>query len=58
MTNVTDQASSIEISLSDLELKDTKWRDLISEKEWKVERDQLSITMHPYDVIWLMPVRE
>jgi len=24
----------------------------------KVIKDQLSITMHPYDVIWLMPVRE
>ncbi len=58
MTNVTDRESSIEIPLSDLGLKEILWRDLITEKEWTVEKDQLSITMHPYDVIWLMPVRE
>jgi len=55
MTNVTDRASSIEIPRSDLGLKKTKWRDLMTEKEWTVERDQLSITMQPYDVIWLVP---
>jgi sucrose phosphorylase len=56
MTNVTDRASSIEIPLSDLGLKETKWRDLMTEKEWTVEGDRISITMQPYDVIWLMPV--
>ena len=58
LTNVTDRASSIEIPLSDLGLKETQWRDLITEKEWTVEGDQLSIMMQPYDVIWLVPVGE
>ena len=58
MTNVTDKASSIEIPLSDLGLKEMQWRDLITEKEWTAEGDQLSITMQSYDVIWLMPVGE
>lgn len=58
LTNVTDRASSIEIPFSDLGLKETQWRDLISEREWTVEGAQLLITMQPYDVIWLVPVGE
>ena len=58
MTNVTPRQTRIEIPLSDLGLKEMQWRDLITEKEWTVEGDQLSITMQPYDVIWLVPIAE
>jgi len=43
---------SIGKSIKDL----TPIRDLIGEKEWMVENDKLSITLQPYDVMWLNPI--
>ncbi len=56
MTNVTDRASRIEIPLSELNVQETRWYDLIGEKEWIVENEKLSVTLEPYDVVWLKPL--
>ena len=54
ITNVTNRVCTIEIPLSELNVAQTRWYDLIGEKEWIVENDKLSITLQPYDVMWLI----
>ena len=58
MTNVTNNECTIEIPLSELTLEETRWYDLVCEKEWRAENSTLSITLQPYDVIWLKPLSE
>ena len=58
MANVTSRTCSMEIPLSELIVEETRWYDLINKKEWKTEKKKLSITLQPYDVIWLKPVSE
>ena len=58
MTNISNKICTIEILLSDLNIDEENWYDMINEKEWIFEKKKLSITMQPYDVIWLKPVKE
>ena len=58
MTNVTNNECTIEIHLAELSLEETRWYDLVNEKEWKAENSSLSITLQPYDVMWLKPFSE
>ena len=58
MTNVTSRECSMEIPLSELNIGETRWYDLLSEKEWIAENKNLSLTFKPYDVIWLKPFSE
>jgi sucrose phosphorylase len=58
MTNVTNNECTIEILLSELSLEETRWYDLVNEKEWESENSTLSITLQPYDVMWLKPLSE
>ncbi len=37
---------------------ETRWHDLISEKEWVATNAKLSIVLQPYAIVWLMPFRE
>ncbi len=58
ITNVTNRVCSIEIPLFEVNVGETRWYDLIGEKEWVAENRKLSITLQPYDVIWLKPYAE
>jgi len=58
MTNVTDRATSVEIPVGDFAMDETHWNDLLSDKVLPVQKNRLSITLEPYDVIWLMPAKE
>jgi sucrose phosphorylase len=58
MTNVTSKASRIEMTLSELGMEETRWYDLLGEKEWTAKNARLSVTFQPYDVIWLKPQSE
>ncbi len=58
VTNVTKRRAQIEISLSDLNIQETRWYDLLAEKDWMAENNKISATLEPYDVIWLQPKRE
>ncbi len=58
MTNVTDRVCSIKIPFSELRIEEMHWYDLIGEKEYMVKNMKLSITLEPYDVIWLIPSNE
>lgn len=55
LVNVTRKNCDLRISLSEHGLKEKKWADLISEKEYKTEEGSLSIFLQPYDVVWLKP---
>ncbi len=56
MTNVTDRTCIVEIPLSELNVEQTRWHDLIGAKEWIVENEKLSVSLEPYDVVWLKPL--
>ncbi len=58
MTNVTNRVGKIEMALSELGVEETRWYDLIGEKEWTAKGGKLSVTFQPYDVIWLRPHSE
>jgi sucrose phosphorylase len=58
MTNVTSREIRIEIPLSECGAEQTRWLDLVSEREWMAIDKKLSVTLEPYDVIWLKAFRE
>jgi sucrose phosphorylase len=58
MTNVTSRESNIDIPLSELGVAETGWQDLIGDTEWTAQDGKLSITLQPYDIIWLKPMSE
>lgn len=58
MTNVTSKTCQIDIPLSRLNIKEKRWFDLVGEREWEAEDNKLSITLKPYDIIWLKPLKE
>jgi glycosidase len=53
LTNVTSKVCKLKVSLSELGIGETHWYDLVSEVEWMAEGRELSITLNPYDIIWL-----
>ena len=55
MTNVTSSTTQIEIQLSDLNIQHHHWHDLLGDKTWVAEGNKISVTLEPYDVIWLKP---
>ena len=58
VTNVTSRTARIEIPLAETAVKEKRWYDLISEKEWVAEGEHLPVTLQPYDVVWLKPDSE
>lgn len=58
ITNVTSRESQIEISLSEINSFESRWYDLIEGKSLSTENQKLTITLRPYDIIWLQPSRE
>jgi sucrose phosphorylase len=58
MTNVTNRESSIDIPLSDLGVAETGWHDLVGDTACTAKDGKLSITLLPYDIIWLKPLSE
>jgi len=58
LINVTGRVCKLEVSLAELGIGETHWYDLVSEVEWMAEGKYLSITLNPYDIIWLEPFCE
>ena len=58
LTNVTNKVCHLNIPLYKLGTCETNWYDLVSGMEWMAENQELFITMQPYDVIWLEPLRQ
>jgi sucrose phosphorylase len=53
ITNVTGKKCDLEIKTSQLGNEYKKWYDLINKKEHILENKSLSLTLQPYDVVWL-----
>ncbi len=68
ITNVSNQVCQLEIPLAELKLDnqsdtyntpdDNYWYDLIGNRGWRVRQQKLSLTLQPYDVVWLVPFME
>lgn len=62
LINVANRVCHLEIDCGQLKLGiecrvANHWYDIVSGMEWLVEEGKLSITMMPYDVMWLEPYR-
>ena len=53
MTNVANKQIDLEISLSEVGVKATQWFDLVNEREYNAASGKLSVTLEPYDVVWV-----
>jgi len=58
LVNVTDKVCHLEVPLSKLSTKETHWYDLVSRMEWMAENRRLSLTLQPYDILWLTPFKK
>jgi glucosylglycerate phosphorylase len=58
LTNVTNKVCRLEVPLSQLGTGENRWYDLVSGVEWMAEDQKLSMTLLPYDVVWLEPFRK
>ncbi len=58
LINVTTRACHLELSIDDLGTNETHWYDLVSDMEWMAEDGQLSLTLQPYEIMWLEPLGE
>ena len=56
ITNVTGKMCNLAIKTSQLGNEYKKWYDFINKKEYAVENQKITLTLQPYDVIWLKPV--
>jgi len=57
LTNVGRNSCHLEIPLAMLDSDATEWYDLVSDMEWMAEDERLRITLQPYDVAWLTPIK-
>lgn len=55
LVNVTDKVCHLEVPLSKIGTRETHWYDLVSKMEWIAENRRLSLTLQPYDILWLTP---
>ena len=53
MTNGANKKLDLEIPLSEFGVKISQWVDLVSEREHEAASGKLSLTLEPYDVVWL-----
>ena len=55
LASVTDRAIQIRVSLDELGLQETLWRDLLSDEKQTAQQGDLFIQLQPYDIMWLIP---
>jgi sucrose phosphorylase len=56
ITNVSDSAVDIEISLTEAGFIGTRFRDLISKNEFAKSSGKIDLRLEPYDIVWLKKV--
>ncbi len=55
LTNVTDQEMTYTVPLRELDSESETWIDLITDTEHRFSRGKISVTLKPYQVMWLSP---
>jgi glucosylglycerate phosphorylase len=55
LTNVTHSRRTIKIPFGDVGGHEGPWMDTLSEKVFSPKPGQLSLTLQPYEVLWLVP---
>ncbi|MDJ0719364.1 MAG: hypothetical protein QNJ54_34960 [Prochloraceae cyanobacterium] len=55
---MANRVCQIQIPLAQLEVEETNWYDLVGGRGWIAEQQKLSLTLAPYDVVWLIPFME
>ena len=58
LINITSKVCHIEIPLSEVGSDEIYWYDIVSEMEWMADDKKLFLTLQPYDIIWIEPLRE
>ena len=58
LINITSKVCHIEIPLSEVGSDEIYWYDIVSGMEWMADDKKLFLTLQPYDIIWLEPLRE
>ncbi len=58
MTNVTSRVVQADISLNEVGVEWKNWYDLLGKRGWRAKGKKLSVTLQPYDVVWLIPFAE
>jgi hypothetical protein len=58
ITNVSDRPCRLEVPLAEAGVDETNWYDLVSGRGWSAEAGRLSLSLGPYDVVWLTPFAE
>jgi sucrose phosphorylase len=53
--NVTDDEIQVTIPMKTVNISKQKWYDLISQNMYTFKEEEISITLKPYDVVWLEP---
>jgi len=56
LVNVTRQPCHLDVQLSDLGTSEMFWYDLVGGMEWIADDGTLSVTLEPYDIMWLTPL--
>ena len=58
LTNVTGKHVSLNIPLQELGHEFSKWSDLLTQNRGTAEGLKLSLSLGPYDILWLKPAVE
>jgi glycosidase len=53
VTNVANQKVDLAISLTEVGVQATRWFDLVNQRDYGAASGKLSVTLEPYDVVWL-----
>lgn len=57
LTNVSGDSRELRLPLSELQVGDERWRDLLTGCEFRTTDGVLSVPLAPYEIQWLVPVR-
>ncbi len=58
LINVTDRVTEVAVPLNEKGLDRKNWYDLVGKRGWRAKGKRLSLTLKPYDVLWLIPFHD
>jgi sucrose phosphorylase len=55
LINITDDEIQVAIPLKEVQVLKQEWYDLISQDKHTFKDENISLTLKPYDIVWLEP---